>query len=185
MVAQTLPEPPANALKRPTSRLDGSLAESIAELVVKYRLTESEACLHLNVRPQSWFNWKLHQRNAGRYDDIIARIRAGQLQNVISSIDRAGDERTIVTRKGDAVQVQGDWRAKAWIAERVLAPERLGDRQQQPQAQVHVHVTAMLQAVKQVYGEANTAQVIDVQPVKQLTQMSSNDTQLSDSKTGS
>lgn len=173
MVAQTTPEPAVIVQSRHTSRLDKPLAVCIAELVVKYRLTESEACLSLNVRPKTWFNWKVKQNNGGKYEDILSRIRAGQLKNVIESISKAGDERTIVTRAGNKVQVNGDWRAKAWIAERVLAPERLGDRQPTSQPQTPLQVTILLGAAMKVY---------DTQQVKTITQPCHDVPQLSDCK---
>ena len=155
-------------------RLSYADAEQIAELVVKYRLNESEACLHLNIQPKRWFNWKLEHKREQQYTDIITRIRGGQLVNVIQAIDKAGD--------GIGMK-QPDWRAKAWIAERVLAPERLSDRQQQAQATVP-QLTDFVKALAVfMQSKDKLAQVVDVQPVKQITEQCSNDTQLNTTNT--
>ena len=169
-------ESPSLTPKLRSTRIDIHVAEQIAELVVKYRMTESEACLHLGIKPQSWFDKKC-RRMESKYADIISRIRAGQLQNVIDSISRAGDEQTKVTRAGNAIQVPGDWRAKAWIAERVLAPERLGDRQQSAGPAQPVQINVMLSGVERAY-----AQVVCNQPQPKQIEKSHDVPQLTDVK---
>ena len=61
----------------------------------------------------------------------------------IAYIDEAGDEReySYVDKRGElkTMTKPGDWRAKAWIAERILAPERLGDRQATVSVQTNVY----------------------------------------------
>lgn len=157
-------ELPAIVPKMARKRLSLDDVEQIATLIVRFRLNEAEACLSLGIKPQTWYDWKCLHKHDAKYTDIISRIRGAQLQNVIAAIDKAGEERTIVTRKGDAVQVQGDWRAKAWIAERVLAPERLGDRLPQPQQPAQVQITIALEAAKAMYAKLAAAQVVDIQP---------------------
>lgn len=161
MVAELHPEQAVLGQKRPTPRIDLALAENIADLVVKYKMTESEACAHLGIKRQTWFNHKCRPRVGSKYDEIINRIRGAQLVNCIGTINKAGETRTVTGRDGKAVEISGDWRAKAWIAERVLAPERFADRQ--PDQTTTVQVTVALQAATDLYTKLSTAQVVDVQ----------------------
>ena len=90
-------------------------AESIAELTTK-GLNESESCARLGLSRDAWFTWK--HRNPERASEIITRIRANRLANLLGEIETAA--------KGDAERgIRHDWRA----ADRLLAisaPERFG-----------------------------------------------------------
>ena len=71
----------------------------------------------LGILPQTWFNWK--GRNASKFSDLLTRARETKLAACLDAIDEAGDGNA---EKG----IRADWRAKAFIVERVLAPERYG-----------------------------------------------------------
>lgn len=90
-------------------------AESIAELTTK-GLNESESCARLGLSRDAWFTWKT--RNPDKAGEIITRIRANRLANLLGEIETAA--------KGDAERgIRHDWRA----ADRLLAisaPERFG-----------------------------------------------------------
>jgi hypothetical protein len=94
-------------------------AEAIAELTAK-GLNESEACSRLQLKKESWFNWK--HRNPDKSGELITRIRANRLANLLGEIETAA--------KGDAERgIRHDWRA----ADRLLAisaPERFGKSQE-------------------------------------------------------
>lgn len=113
-------------------KLTQSDIEQMAELMAK-RITETGACLMLNIKPQTWFNWKGKQKNAGKFTDILSRVRETKLKACLDTIDEAGEAYEVPTKNGSFMK-PGDWRAKAWMAERVLAPDRLGDAQGQVQA---------------------------------------------------
>ena len=99
-----------------TRKIDEETINEMAKLMSK-RITETGACLMLGIIPQSWFNWK--GRNASKFSDALLRARETKLAACIDAIDEAGD--------GDAARgIKADWRAKAFIVERVLAPERYG-----------------------------------------------------------
>jgi hypothetical protein len=66
--------------------------------------------------------------NSSRYATIFERLRETKFNAIVDNIDEAGDKRTFVNRKGETVEASGDWRAKAWIAERLIAPERCGQQ---------------------------------------------------------
>lgn len=146
----------------------------IATKVTKSRLSESEACYSLNINPKQWFNFKQKHKAHEQFNAMIETIRASQLENCIQVIDSHGDGITYTTlnKQGEVVELTkpGDWRAKAWIAERVLAPERLG-QQQQASGPVQVNVYAQLGIdVERLLADAYKAKskAIDVVEVKQL-----------------
>ena len=112
--------------------------ESIAKLVAK-RITENGACLMLGIKEQQWKHWKLKHKNSATFEHLVTRIREAKLEACIDAIDESGDSREINLPNGKTYTKNGDWRAKAWLAERVLAPERFGDRQQDA-AQVTVNL---------------------------------------------
>jgi len=105
--------------------------EEISKLMAK-RITESGACLLLDIRPDTWFNWKSKQANESKFKEIFTRIREAKLNACLEAIDEAGEKRTYVNKKGEVCEASGDWRAKAWMAERAYAPDRFSDRQQAP-----------------------------------------------------
>jgi len=122
------------APKKQRIKLTLNDANDIAELMVKFRMTETEACNHLDINPVRWFEFKVRKKVLPEFSKAQERIRAARLVGVISAIDEAGNEReyNYIDKRGEVKTITkpGDWRAKAWIAERVLAPERLSDRQQ-------------------------------------------------------
>jgi len=168
----TLGQKPAISPRRRLKRAD---IEAVAKLVVKYRMNETEACLECGIAPKTWFNFKQRHKTQEQFEVMINGIRASQLRNCVDSIDDAGTTREYesVNKKGEQVTLTkfGDWRAKAWIAERVLAPERLSDRQgSQTNVNVAIVPSNVLDSLlAKVYAEPVKQQaVIDVEPVKQL-----------------
>ncbi len=136
--------------------------EAIARLVVKYRLNETEAALEHGISPKSWFCFKNRHKTQEKYEAMINAVRGSQLRNCIDSIDKSGSDREFeqVTKSGETVTVTkpGDWRAKAWIAERVLAPERLADRQQTQQVNVSLfNMEEVAAKLAKVYGQAQVS----------------------------
>jgi hypothetical protein len=143
--------------------------EDVALLVIKYRMNETEACGHLEIRPHQWFLYKQRKGMIPKFEAIQNRIRAAQLANTIGAIDKAGEDREVeyVNRKGEVgtITKPGDWRAKAWIAERVLAPERFSDRQGQPQSVTNnIFTVDVSSIIERVYK----AKAIDIDEVKSL-----------------
>jgi hypothetical protein len=139
--------------------------EAVCRLIVSRRLTETEAAALQGIRQDAWFNYKSLKRNVPRFNDILTRIRASNIDKCLTSIQNAGEDRLV----GEFVKA-GDWRANAWIAERVLAPERFADRKSDaPQGQPQVSVTILTTLASLAYG----VHVIEapVEP-KQITNVS-------------
>jgi hypothetical protein len=115
---------PIHTIRRKITTQD---MQDMAKLMAK-RITETGACLMLGLRPESWFNFKARVKNTKKFEDILVRVRESKLSGIIDNIEAAGDPYDVVTKTGQVYQRPGDWRAKAWLAERVLAPERLGQQ---------------------------------------------------------
>lgn len=147
----------------------------IAAKVVSSRLNESQACYSLNINPKQWFNFKQKHSKQEQFNAIIDTIRASQIENCVQVINNHGDgvEYTALNKKGEVVTLTkpGDWRAKAWIAERVLSPEVFGQQQASVPATVDAYAQLGLDVAKllgQAYAQANSKAVVDVQEVRQL-----------------
>lgn len=148
----------------------------IAAKVVSSRLNESQACYSLNINPKQWFNFKQKHSKQEQFNAIIETIRASQIENCVQVINNHGDgvEYTVLNKQGEVVTLTkpGDWRAKAWIAERVLSPEVFGQQQAaiaagqlDPYAQLGLDVAKLL---GQAYAQAGSKAVVDVAEVKQI-----------------
>ncbi len=142
-------------------------AEAIAKLVAK-RTTEAGACIVLGIKPTSWFQWKHRHKNQAIFETLVTRIRETKLQACIDTIDEAGDSYEIPTKNGSYTK-PGDWRAKAWLAERVLAPERFQDGQVPAQAQSSPVVTIQLQRIysepSQLEQKARSSDIVEAQVI--------------------
>ncbi len=149
-LAQSVPN--ATKTKLPVTiirRITLNDAEAIAKLVAK-RITEQGACLMLGIKPQTWFQWKTRHKNSSIFEQLVIRIRETKLNACIEAIDECGDSHEITTNKGTTFTKPGDWRAKAWLAERVLAPDRFQDGQ--AQAQAALVSPALTMALSKVYA---------------------------------
>lgn len=163
-----------SAPKKQRIKLTLNDANDIAELMVKFRMTETEACNHLDINPVRWFEFKVRKKVLPEFSKAQERIRAARLVSVISAIDEAGNERSYdyVDKRGEVKSITkpGDWRAKAWIAERILAPERLGQQQAAVQAAVNVYnqLGISIDDIGRKVYAARQSKVIDVISSKQL-----------------
>lgn len=127
-------------------------AEHVAELVAKYRLTELEACLQLDLAYSSWQAWK--STNSSRYEHILAHLRGARLKNLCESIDSAGDDCEL-TVNGKPMTKRGDWRAKAWLAEKITAHDRLSSPSATPETAVNVNIRLMVDTLKRLRMSGN------------------------------
>jgi hypothetical protein len=119
-------EPHAKLQKR---KLNPKDVESIIELLAK-RITETGACLMLGIEPRTWFKWKDKPRNKLKFAALLERARETKLAACIDAISKSGDDSTITIQTDKGVKTidrKGDWRAKSWLCERILAPDRLGE----------------------------------------------------------
>jgi hypothetical protein len=109
------PQTVASLLRAPKRRkLDWADIDAIARVVIKNKCTERDACLHLGLNPAQWDSYKSKKRRKEGFDILLAKLKEAKLEGLIDNIDEVG--------RGIGVK-QRDWRASAWIAERI-APER-------------------------------------------------------------
>lgn len=107
-------------------KIDRQFVLELCQLVAK-RINETAACSMLNVNHRAWFRWKERKKNQRKFDALLLRVRETKLNSLLESIDDAGTSETIADSTGKVhVLRRADWRAHAWLAERVIAPERLG-----------------------------------------------------------
>lgn len=165
-------EKPIKSKRRRITRHD---IKQIAGLVVRYRMNETEACLEAGISPKQWSLFKHRHKTSATFEELINGIRASNLRNCVDTINSHGGgiKYTALNKQGEVVELTkpGDWRAKAWIAERVLAPERLAQQQaaqQATQINVYAAIGLDLDAIgSKVYAERKS-KAIDVGEVKQL-----------------
>lgn len=149
--------------KKRARRLCLDDVNAIAERVVKYRMTETEAAENIGILPVQWFLFKSRVKVKPEFESAITRVRAANIVNVVDSIDRAGED----YQSGDYVK-RGDWRAKAWLAEHVLAPERFGKvaGDAAPAQHTTFNLTIAQDLRKLAYGQADS--VIECPTVKAI-----------------
>jgi len=136
--------------------------DDVAKLVATRKCTEREACLMLDIPIKQWDCWKSRNKHSARFEDSIARIRGNYLTTLVDRIERAGDDKEIVTDKGKVITRTGDWRAKAWIAEKI--DTRFAPQQQNVQpATVTVQIGIIHDQLKRVIG-FDDAKLIEDKP---------------------
>ena len=125
--------------------------EAIAACVATMKLTETEACLHLGIKPKQWVSWKSKHRHGVTFDAIITRTRANSIAGLVGKIQRAGDDQEIILPNGKIINKRGDWHAPAWLLEKT-APQFKPDNGQAPAPQVTVQIGIIHDQLKRVIG---------------------------------
>lgn len=133
-----------------TRKIDEQTLEEMAKLMSK-RITETGACLMLGLVPENWFNWKCKHKD--KFNDVFTRIREAKLNACIDAIDEAGDGNP---EKG----VRADWRAKAFLVQQVIAPERFAKQADTGQTPaVSITCTLAPELVRAVFQDCQTVDV--------------------------
>ena len=143
--------------------------DEMARLVATRKCTEKEAALMLDIKPHQWDCWKSRNKHSARFESIITRIRGAYLTTLVDRIDKAGDDKeiTITDSRGNEKTItrNGDWRAKAWIAEKI--DTRFQNQPASAAPQVTVQIGIIHEQLKRVIG-FDDAKVIDVQPERKI-----------------
>lgn len=148
---------------RVSRKLTSAILEPIAEMVEKQKLTESEACHQLGIKPQQWFVFKCRQRIKPQFESICARIRGATVLNAMNRIERAGEDMVIDLPNGKQSIRRGDWRADQARLQ-LIAPERFGDRQQ-PANQTNVLIgDDTVNKVIALFAKAKQSQIGNITP---------------------
>lgn len=149
--------------KRVTRKIDAADVKAIAKLVA-LRLTETDACAHLNIPYNAWKTFKHRKENSDEFEALLARIKSAKVKALVESIEKAGyDEK------------RPDWRALAWLTERVFAHQTIGRKEEVQTVQGTVKhdvsvsdALAKVYGVKQVDGGANRGEIVDAVEVKAI-----------------
>ena len=154
---ECLPDTPPVRLGPKARKITMADAEAIAELVA-YRLTETEACLHIGIEPARWWLWKNRKRNTPEFEKLTTRLRAAKLAGCLKEIGKAAT---------GADGIRHDWRAAKELMA-MASPDRYGNAALgQPSANNTLN-TALLGAITcSVWSVAGPVrepeQIIDVQ----------------------
>ena len=163
--APVQPLPPQSPPNAPRRRITPADAESIAKLLTVCRMTETEACAHLGIKVQNWFNWKLVQNNARRNNEVLARVRAAHIQSCIENIQDGS--------VGAGNHKRADWRASDRLLG-IMDPSRFGQQAQVASQQPSQAPTTVNVWIDLAYAKPETGQVVDVQ-AKQITDSAPSD----------
>ncbi len=100
---------PKQPLERPSirSKVTEDDVRQIAVLVAK-RMTETEACAVIGLKPKQWFDWKSIKSRQSQFAELITQVRGQYLNARLGEIEQSA--------KGEGMK-QRDWRAAAWLAQ--------------------------------------------------------------------
>lgn len=107
-----MPETPIVRTKR-RRKITLETCYEIAQFVAK-GLTESEACSLLDIKPETWYDWKCDRRHDPRYAEALTRVRAEFVRDRLATIKQAENK---------------DWRAAQALLAMTL-PERFSNNRQ-------------------------------------------------------
>ena len=130
--------------------------EEICRLVVEFKLTETEAALQLGFNQHQYFNFKNRQKHIAKFEDILSRIRAANITSTISKIKAAGD---------GIANNRPDWRAHAFILERVVGNGRFDQKQSDDTRPANNIVVQISSELAQKAFERLAMPVIDVKAI--------------------
>jgi len=134
-------------------RLVLSDIKAIARLVATRKMTESDACITLGIKPSQWQVWKTRNKRSELFETIITRTRGAMVDGLVAKIEQAGDDYKIELPNGKVINKRGDWRAPAWLLEKTapqFAPQQIN---QTPQVTVQIGI--IHEQLKRVIGFSN------------------------------
>lgn len=153
-------QPPAKIVRKPNGpnkhiaagKLTFADLEAIARLVGEKRLSETQACLQLGISHNQWRVFKHNTKSFDKFSELVDKIRGARLSTIIDRIDDAS--------LGIGMK-QPDWRAAAWIAEKIVAHDILTPKQEmvQPPAPI-INIALMQQVVKKTFDKAKPKQKV-------------------------
>ncbi len=138
-----------------TGKIVAEDAEAIAQMVVRLKLNETEACLHYGITPKAWSCWKTRHANSEVFVGVVSRVRAMKVESLLGSIEHAG-------YRGE----RPDWRAHAWLLERT-EPDRFGERRGGPEINIALVSDGEWSRVAAMAGYGQSA-IVASEPPKQI-----------------
>jgi len=128
--------------------------QAIADLVANCKMTEREACITLDFKPEQWNSWKSKHKRSAIFDTLLARTRGLQTKELVSRIASAGLDKEINLPNGKTITKTGDWRANAFILEKT-SPAFAPATSAPPPATVSIQIGLVHDQLKRVIGFAN------------------------------
>ncbi len=125
--------------------------QAIAECVATLKLTETEACLHLDIPVKQWQCWKNRAKHSANFESIITRTRASNIAGLVNKIKEAGEDYEIQLPNDKVVTKRGDWRANAFVLERVEPRFQQNTNQPAP-ASITLQIGIIHDQLKKVIG---------------------------------
>ena len=118
-------------------------------------MTDQEACLHLGIKPESWYAWKSKSRNESRNVQVLTQARAAAIDMQIRNIEDGAI--------GAGPHKRADWRASHALLG-IIDPSRFGQQQGQDASRPAVHAPQTVNVwLTAVYADKPAGQVVDVQ----------------------
>jgi len=154
----------ASGLMQRGRNIDETVAKEMAKLVAK-RITEAGAAMILGIKPTAWYVWK--SRNKDKFSNLLMYVRESKINAMLDSIDEAGDGKVVETEDGPVVLARADWRAKSWLLERAIAPERFAKQPEQIAPAPAINVQILSSLAEQVFGKVTDAEVIAPKAIAQ------------------
>ena len=138
--------------------------KAIADLITARKLTETEACISLDIKPEQWQVWKCRGKHGSKFESLIARARTENIKILLGRIDSASQDAEIEIN-GKVITKRGDWRAAAWLAEKTDA--RFQDAQAPANVTNNLQIVALHETLKKVFNSpiVNSSPVCDVDRV--------------------
>jgi hypothetical protein len=121
------------------------------------RLTETDACAHLGIKFDSWRAFKCRGKNKARFINALARLKSAKVEAMVADIEAARDKLG-----------QPDWRARAWLLERVFSHDTIGRKESEVQQTVSGQVTHKIEidgALKKIFGDEEPAIDVTAEPL--------------------
>ena len=130
--------------------------KEIARLVATRKLTETEACHVLDIKPENYFVFKSRNGRSEIFAKYLEKIKSNKINSLLNQIEDISD--------GDeSIKQKPDWRAKQWLL--TITSDRFAKVSEPTQTTNNLTVNLMSDALKRVF--------VEVEPVKQLTEVKS------------
>jgi len=156
------PAPAVNLKPVIRAKIRPSDIEAIAALVAK-RLTETEACALLYIRPAAWFSWKVRGNHARIFEDSLSRVKAAYLSSHLANIEAGA--------VGAGLHKRADWRASDRLL-CIAAPDRYSPNQAAQDNSKQHTIAVMVVNTWLDQAKGSQGQVINAQEVKALPESS-------------
>ena len=155
----------AEITRKVARKLTAQDLQAVADCVATMKLTTTEACLHLGIKPKQFNLWANRRKHNESFESIIARTRANSIAGLVKKIQNAGDDQEIILPNGKVVNKRGDWRAPAFLLQNVIASDCFYPQvSTTPQVSTNVNIQVMHDTLKRIID----AEVVSTNETRQI-----------------